>query len=222
MGMSEALVSGRHLNAADMDMVSDIQKSAASLLVVLSEVLEFANGFSPSSEFNVRALLHDTKTNADALRSGNTITVEALGSFPVALSGDSVRIGQILRNLVENALKFTRSGTVNVTVTVLTDLQFHNSLSASGLRVGREPRAGVAGVIVSPDLKDFKRHFDSPIGPSNVHVRFLVVHDGMGVEHSSADSNFVPSTPPEKTSPLVPRAVGLTVAKALAELLVKK
>lgn len=52
----------------------------------------------------------------DAATRGNVLRARAVGPLPEALEGDPMRIRQVLLNLVGNATKFTRNGTITIEV----------------------------------------------------------------------------------------------------------
>lgn len=51
-----------------------------------------------------------------AVDTGNELNVNIIGDIDFEVNGDKVRIGQILNNLITNALKFTKKGRVDVNV----------------------------------------------------------------------------------------------------------
>ena len=51
-----------------------------------------------------------------AAMGGNTLVARAEGQLPEAVEGDAMRVGQVVLNLVGNAIKFTRNGTITIEV----------------------------------------------------------------------------------------------------------
>jgi signal transduction histidine kinase len=58
--------------------------------------------------------------------------------MPETLTGDSARIQQILINLVNNAVKFTDEGSVNVQLSKLNDTQWGITVSDTGKGIPKE------------------------------------------------------------------------------------
>ncbi|WP_293682412.1 GAF domain-containing hybrid sensor histidine kinase/response regulator [uncultured Phenylobacterium sp.] len=112
------------LNLSELDfeqheMVGLIQTSGRNLAALLDDVLDISRIEGDQLELRLGAFrLDDTiQTAMDAFRrpaaeKGLSIAFE--GANGKAYLGDSVRIGQIVSNLVSNAVKFTDAGSVTV------------------------------------------------------------------------------------------------------------
>ena len=100
--------------------------TAQNLMLLINDILDYNKIESGKLEleftpFDLRKLVSNIKrANSNyAKEKGNRLKVLIDDDLPEYLMGDSVRIGQIITNLVSNALKFTKEGTVTVTVDVL-------------------------------------------------------------------------------------------------------
>ena len=100
--------------------------TAQNLMLLINDILDYNKIESGKLEleftpFDLRKLVSNIKrANSNyAKEKGNRLKVFIDDDIPEYLMGDSVRIGQIITNLVSNALKFTKEGTVTVTVDVL-------------------------------------------------------------------------------------------------------
>ncbi len=99
-----------------------IDKSAHSLLTIINDILDFSKIEASKMEldahpFRMDALLNDVRNLfADkAAAKGVHLEIEMAADVPNALIGDSLRLQQILNNLIDNAIKFTdKNGTVHV------------------------------------------------------------------------------------------------------------
>ena len=96
--------------------------SAKTLIGIASDVLDLSRisaGGMPierkpmSLERVIGDVVDEARSREEALRLNLHADIE--GSLPPAVLGDPLRIKQVLRNLVSNALKFTAAGTVTVT-----------------------------------------------------------------------------------------------------------
>ncbi|MFN4329894.1 MAG: ATP-binding protein [Limnobacter sp.] len=125
IGMSELLLESG-LNAEQRDFMNVVQESAEHLLGIVNEILDFSKieaGMVQLEEkpVNLRQLLDLSmrpfapKAEAKALKLSWAVDAE----LPQHVLGDSLRLVQILNNLVGNAIKFTQQGGVSVHATVL-------------------------------------------------------------------------------------------------------
>lgn len=118
IGMT-TLTMDTELTSEQRDYVATTQKSAHALLDILTDILDFskieADKLSVEAiNFNLRLTIEDV---VDALTAqANEKGLELAGyihpDIPSLLKGDSGRIRQILMNLGNNAVKFTKSGEV--------------------------------------------------------------------------------------------------------------
>jgi signal transduction histidine kinase/DNA-binding response OmpR family regulator/HPt (histidine-containing phosphotransfer) domain-containing protein len=113
------------LPPTERDYVGKIRLSASSLLGILNDILDFSKIEAGRLEMErTRFSLYDVVRNLAAIASANVsghdldVLFEVQPDVPVALVGDPLRLQQVLLNLVGNAIKFTRSGEVVVTVGV--------------------------------------------------------------------------------------------------------
>jgi signal transduction histidine kinase len=122
IGMTELLLT-TPLTAAQRDYAETIQTSGEGLLAVLNDILDF-------SKIEAGSLALDSKPvrveqlvaeivklfgpQADA--KGVHLTANVSGDTPAVILTDPGRFRQILMNLVSNAVKFSRSGSVSVGV----------------------------------------------------------------------------------------------------------
>ena len=106
------------------EFVNSIQNSGENLLTIINDVLDFSKieaGMMriESSSFSLRGLLHSVETMfAARVQPKNLrlkVTVEK--SIPDLLKGDAVRLTQIMVNLVNNSVKFTNEGGIDIGVT---------------------------------------------------------------------------------------------------------
>lgn len=99
--------------------------SAENLLSLINDLLDFGKieeGRIVFSEKNmsIRRLVNNLK-HANRIRAqekGNVVKVMIDEDLPEFVTGDELRLGQILNNLITNAIKFTRNGSVTIEVHV--------------------------------------------------------------------------------------------------------
>ena len=99
------------------DYVSDIKESSHSLLAIINDILDLSKLESGKMELHIgkyymgsvlRDVLLIIKSQVDKKRLDFSINVH--GDIPDGLVGDKTRIRQILINLLNNSVKYTREG----------------------------------------------------------------------------------------------------------------
>jgi signal transduction histidine kinase/CheY-like chemotaxis protein len=123
-GMTELALS-TDLTAEQREFLTMVKTSADSLLVIINDILDYsrieAGKFTlDSTRLSIADAVADVlKASALAAdRKGLELAWIAAPEVPAALLGDPNRLRQVLTNLVGNAVKFTETGEVVVTVTV--------------------------------------------------------------------------------------------------------
>ncbi|EFC38778.1 predicted protein [Naegleria gruberi] len=107
-------------NASFSEMINDVHENAALLLHILSSSLqmssmEIGNIKLKVEQFNVMCLIESITCvfSPLAIEKKNTLhSFFDVSKVPMFLMGDSVRISQIVMNLVSNSIKYTKGGQV--------------------------------------------------------------------------------------------------------------
>ena len=115
------------LSPKQRDYLNKIQSSANSLLGIINDILDFSKIEAgklemESVEFNLEDVL-DNLANLVAVKAQEQENLEVLFApapeVPRFLVGDPLRLGQVLINLANNAVKFTESGEIVVATELL-------------------------------------------------------------------------------------------------------
>ncbi|MEN6350633.1 MAG: response regulator [Syntrophomonas sp.] len=114
------------MSAKQLDYAGKIDSSARSLLGVINDILDFSKIEAGKLQMEkVVFNLEDVVNNIAQMESVKTAEkdIELLTSIaedvPGALTGDPLRLGQVLTNLVNNAVKFTEKGNILLKVELL-------------------------------------------------------------------------------------------------------
>lgn len=122
IGMAEMALRG-NLPNEERSYIQQIKASGRSLLAIINDVLDFSKIESGKMEINeveyaVMSIINDTVNMVMSRISEKDITliVEADPEIPFILYGDDIRIKQVLTNFASNAIKFTASGSVKISM----------------------------------------------------------------------------------------------------------
>ncbi|OYU45797.1 MAG: hypothetical protein CFE44_05605 [Burkholderiales bacterium PBB4] len=155
IGMTD-LALDTELTAMQREYLNVVKNSAQSLMVILNDILDFSKIEAgklniESVEFSLPESIHGAlqAIAARATRKGLRFERELSPDLPQKVVGDPVRIGQVLTNLCDNAIKFTAQGTVSVAVRVqatglrpnVLELQF--SVQDSGIGIPADKQQGI-------------------------------------------------------------------------------
>ena len=122
LGLSE-LVLSTPLSEQQHEHLSLVKTSADSLLGIINDILDFSKIEAgrmdlESMPFEVQSVLSELlrphKPQADA--RGLSLVLDVQADVPARVIGDPLRLGQVLTNLIGNALKFTERGSVRLQV----------------------------------------------------------------------------------------------------------
>jgi signal transduction histidine kinase/CheY-like chemotaxis protein/HPt (histidine-containing phosphotransfer) domain-containing protein len=179
LGMAHlALQSG--LNAQQHNYVHKVQLSAQSLLGIINDILDFSKIEAgrldmEAIDFDLAAVM-DNVANLVGLKAeekGLELLMEQPVALPVALVGDPMRLGQVLVNLCNNAVKFTAQGEVVVSVEELergeaqTLLRF--SVRDSGVGISAEHQARLFQPFTQADVSTSRRFGGTGLGLAISH-----------------------------------------------------
>jgi PAS domain S-box-containing protein len=122
IGLGQLLLD-TNLSSKQRDYLGKMLSSSRALLGVLNDILDFSKIEADSlhlenAEFTLEELL-DTASDLFSVRAeekGLELVFEVGPEVPETVWGDSLRLGQVINNLVGNAVKFTEHGEIHVTV----------------------------------------------------------------------------------------------------------
>lgn len=171
-----SLLLDTQLTQEQREFIETIQRCGESLLYIINDILDLSRiesgkmSISPHA-FDVRVCLRDVvnllKPKADA-RSINLI-VNINDSIPRYLITDSIRLKQILLNLVDNAIKFTEQGSVTVNVDCKTqqdsdDIILYASIKDTGVGLSPEQQSRLFQKFVQGDASTTRRYGGTGLG----------------------------------------------------------
>ena len=122
LGMTE-LALDTQLDAEQRDYLDTVQQSAEGLLTLINDILDFSKIEAGKMELEIvnfslrESLEHTIKTlRLRARQKGLDLKLRVEPEVADLLAGDAIRLRQIIVNLVGNAIKFTSSGEVALSV----------------------------------------------------------------------------------------------------------
>jgi signal transduction histidine kinase/CheY-like chemotaxis protein len=131
------------------ELLNVMEISSENLLSLINDVLDFSKleeGKIIFAERNIN-VLHFLKNikmanRVKAEEKGNLIKIIFDDDIPEFVVGDDVRLGQILNNLVSNAVKFTKGGTIVIRVelkkSTKTDVELYFAIEDTGIGIPKE------------------------------------------------------------------------------------
>lgn len=203
LGLNEIL-SGTSLDAEQQELCQGVASSASFLLTIVNDILDFSKIESghmdiESVPFKLSALIHDLLQIITFRCSEKGLALNYKNSFPAdqVVIGDPSRIRQILTNLLGNSIKFTREGSITLTV---------NSVETSRLL---SPRNDTGSPV--------------PTGSNSsaVVLQFLVEDTGIGISKDAMRKLFRPFNQADSSTSrnFGGTGLGLTISKQLVELM---
>jgi signal transduction histidine kinase len=122
LGMNELLLR-TSLNEQQHELVDTVQKSGEQLLHLISDVLDFTRIEAGKmqlefTEFELYRVVEDVVKllSTQAYEKGLSLLIDIPLNAPLKVRADEVRVRQILMNLIGNAIKFTPSGSITVSL----------------------------------------------------------------------------------------------------------
>ena len=154
-----------------------VKASGGSLLTVINDILDFSKIEAGRLEvetipFSLRESLGDTmKTLAlEAHRKGLELAYEIQPDTPDALLGDPVRLGQIVLNLVGNAIKFTERGEVVMRVQPRLidggEVNCYFTVSDTGIGIDEEKQSAIFAPFLQGDTSTTRIYGGTGLGLS--------------------------------------------------------
>lgn len=123
LGMLELLQKTSNLDEKQRRFTKTARNSAKSLLAIINDILDFSKIEAghlvlENIAFNLRKTVEETIDLMEGFASPKKVQLKCFiqDEVPVEISGDPVRLRQVLTNLLSNAIKFTHQGKVDVSI----------------------------------------------------------------------------------------------------------
>ena len=174
LGLVEVLERTR-LNTDQGEMLGMIHESAGALLQILDDLLDFSKIEAGRLTIEAEPIdLRELVDNAVGLLAGRAhekglkVRVDIAPEVAASLRGDSVRLRQILFNLLGNAIKFTLAGEVDVRVAIVEQTQQSQTLEMSvedtGIGIAPEVQAHLFEPFVQAESSTTRRFGGTGLG----------------------------------------------------------
>lgn len=175
LGMSGMLLK-TPLDGRQREYAATLKSSAESLLTIINDILDFSKieagklaieqvAFSPVALAQGAVALFQAR----AMEKNLNLTLALPPDPPAALLGDPTRIRQILLNLIDNAIKFTGQGTVELRAAFeASNGKVHClfSVQDSGIGIGNSTQARLFQAFSQADASTTRRYGGTGLGLS--------------------------------------------------------
>ncbi|MBF0461832.1 MAG: response regulator, partial [Magnetococcales bacterium] len=174
IGLSHLCLQTR-LNAQQKDYIRKVYNSANSLLRIINDILDFskieAGKMSMESiDFTLDEVLGSivSMISLQAKEKNLEVVTETAMGIPSSLVGDPSRLGQVLLNLTNNAIKFTKTGELVIVTELLEQgegfvrLQF--TVRDTGIGMTTEQVAGLFQAFTQADSSTTRKYGGTGLG----------------------------------------------------------
>lgn len=163
------------LDGQQADYVQKSLQSSKALLGVINDILDYSKIEAGKLElsvhaFSLEALLHTTSDLFEytILEKGLDIHIDCDNQIPQRVVGDSLRITQILNNLVGNAVKFTEQGDICLSVRLESithsDIRVVFTVSDTGIGMTEEELSKLFHAFSQTDVSNTRKYGGTGLG----------------------------------------------------------
>ncbi len=168
------LVLETNMTKDQKNLLAISQKSSEILLSVINDILDFSKSQSTNfslkkEEFNINDLIYSVVSSI--LPTANEKNVHIIVDAPPLVDdvylGDEIRIKQILNNLINNAVKFTDNGEVNVILKTNVNKNKHQfcfEIVDTGIGIHEKNISRLFEMFYQVDSSSTKKHKGTGLG----------------------------------------------------------
>jgi len=184
-----------NVNIKHKEYLESLKFSGNHLLSLINNVLQLNKVESgkleiEKSNFELKALISNIIDSLEyALRdSGNSIVLNYDDTIPRKMIGDSLKLSQVLINLISNAIKFTNNGTIEVIMNRLSaeekegEIKVFFKVKDNGLGISKEKQAQVFEDYYQEHAKNENSYKGTGLGLSIVKRTLEAMNSNIEVE----------------------------------------
>ncbi len=145
LGYSKILKNDDSLNEDQLNIITSLHKNGEILLSLINDLLDFSKFESGKFKinqqpFNLPDLIRDIAETAgyQAAEKNLLFSIETVKEIPVLVTGDEVKLRQVILNLINNAVKFTERGKVILRVGLSSKSILHFEIEDEGIGIDPE------------------------------------------------------------------------------------
>jgi len=161
------------ISQTDIESIGIINRSGNDLLLLINDILDLAKVEAGKvtieiTECNLRSFLSQLKTQMQPLSSEKDLSLELIidEEVPEKIDTDELRFGQIIRNLISNAIKFTCVGGVKIMTKVHDDNTLSISIKDTGIGIKSENIKNIFEAFEQEDSSISRRFGGTGLGLS--------------------------------------------------------
>ena len=169
------LLNKTDLSEKQRDYVTKISRSATSLLGIINDILDFSKIEAgkmdiEKTQFQINDILENLSNliGEKVAAKGLELVFQHDMRIPYTLIGDPLRLGQILLNLTNNAVKFTSNGEIVVTSRMLEksgeDVLIQFNVSDTGIGLTPEQRSQLFQSFCQADTSTTRKYGGTGLG----------------------------------------------------------
>lgn len=163
------------LSVTQADYLQTIERSANNLLTIINDVLDFSKLEAGRLVLeHIPYLLRETLDEVIVLltpsahEKGLELTLDVHNDVPEQVIGDSLRLQQIITNLLGNAVKFTETGNIDIRVELRKQLEHQVELEVqihdTGIGISERQQSQLFQAFRQADASISRRHGGTGLG----------------------------------------------------------
>ncbi len=163
------------LNPKQRDYICKVHNAGTALLAIINDILDFSKIEAGKLDIEVTDFQIDevigsvtTVTAQKAHEKGLEFLADVASAIPERLAGDPLRLGQIITNLVNNAIKFTEQGEIRLKIELLEQtgekVQLKFSVRDTGIGMTKEQAAKLFQPFSQADMSTTRKHGGTGLG----------------------------------------------------------
>ncbi|PWW07109.1 signal transduction histidine kinase [Paenibacillus cellulosilyticus] len=165
------------LTERQQDYSNKMMLSANNLIMIINDILDYskieANKIVlEQTDFDLFEVLHNVSSvvNVKAFEKGLNIHFDIHHEVPQMLVGDPHRLGQVLINLLNNAVKFTEKGEVSIEIERLADADHHSEVTLrclirdTGIGMTKEQQSKLFRHFSQADMSTTRKYGGTGLG----------------------------------------------------------